>query len=154
MTTRTASIQHRESVRSGTPSAALDADEAYALDPVRHDDGETTHGSLVDIVSRSTQMLRWISTFRDTTENDRPRGVSPGLASPLKSHRCGRVLPERLCARAPLLEGAGRPGVDRTRSTLLRPKLPWRAYATAAPPVRRQTLPEALEYTWQGYPIR
>jgi hypothetical protein len=49
MATRTASIQHRESVRAGTPTAALDTDEAYACDTVRDDDGESTHGSLVDI---------------------------------------------------------------------------------------------------------
>ena len=49
MDTRTASIQHRESIRAGTPNAALDADEAYACDTVRDDDGESTHGSLVDI---------------------------------------------------------------------------------------------------------
>jgi hypothetical protein len=49
MAMRTASIQHRESVRAGTPIAALDADEAYACDTVRDDDGERTHGSLVDI---------------------------------------------------------------------------------------------------------
>lgn len=48
MATRTASIQHRESVRAGTPSAALDADEAYACDTVRDNDGESTHGCLVD----------------------------------------------------------------------------------------------------------
>ena len=49
MATRTASIPHRESVRAGNPAATLDADEAYACDTVRDDDGESTPGSLVDI---------------------------------------------------------------------------------------------------------
>ena len=49
MDTRTASIQHRESVRAGTPNAALDADEAYACDTVRDDASESAHGSIVDI---------------------------------------------------------------------------------------------------------
>lgn len=49
MATRTVSVQHRESVRAGTPTAAIDVDEAYACDTVRDDDGENTHGSLVDV---------------------------------------------------------------------------------------------------------